>query len=147
MPCYDYRCDAHGTFEVECSIRQYSLKVKCPQCQKQCARHYSERDIPRVGGLSDTAYNRGYCNGNQFANDEETGDFLKRRAEKAGVSIAGKVYRHALAEYHGDPEAWTAGIDDARDLCKRRGYAHKITDGILDCKKDIPLSKADVEGA
>lgn len=144
MPKYDYRCEpCKKTFEVEQSIKNVATESACPACGNFAARWYlGQLASLRIGGLTDTAYNRGYVNNSQFADDPETGEYMRKKAERAGVSIAGKVYRHALAEYPGDPEAWVSGIDDARDLCRRKGWQHKISDGVLDCKKDFELSDA-----
>lgn len=141
MPTYGYRCKQHGPFEAECLIKDYRNFHACPQCSQDAPRDPQDYSSVSLGGLTDTAYNRGYCNGNQFADDQETGDFMRRRAEKAGVSTTGKVYRHALAEYPGDPQAWTSGLDDARALCRRKGWKHEVKDGVLACQKDLNLPR------
>lgn len=39
MPVYDYRCDVHGVFEVQQSIKDPPLD-RCPQCVKEGRSEY-----------------------------------------------------------------------------------------------------------
>lgn len=144
MPAYDYRCAKHGTFEVVCAISECTPQKECPQCGRPAERFFGGQAIS-IGGLTNRAYTRGYVNGNQFDYDEETGDDYRNMAKRAGVSITGKVYRHSLAQFPGDPEAWVSDSDDARAVMKRRGAKRiDIKDGVLVGRKeidDIPESK------
>lgn len=71
---------------------------------------------------TDRAFLAGHHNNNQFENDPVYGDYVRKVAERAGVSIKGKVYKSSLAEYTGDPRAWVSDLSDVRKLCEERGY-------------------------
>lgn len=49
---------------------------------------------------------------------------MLRRAKRAGIDIAGKVYVGQLADRRGvcDPAAWVSDTSDIRKVCEKRGY-------------------------
>jgi hypothetical protein len=73
--------------------------------------------------LTDAVFLEGLsCNGSQFEGQEVVGDFYKREAALAGVSVKGKVYLSSLALYPGDPRAWVSGRGDVERVCRERGF-------------------------
>lgn len=74
------------------------------------------------GGMTDSTFLEGHCNGNQFEKRPEFGDHYKKIAEQAGVSVKGKVYKGGLARFPGDPEAWVGGRADVERVCRQRGW-------------------------
>ena len=141
MPSYDYRCEpCKKTFEVQQSIKNVARTVPCARCGKDCERYFGNTVFGI--GLCDTSYNAGFCNGNQFANDPETGEIYAAKARWAGVSIKGKVYRNALARTPGDPQAWVSDLSEAKDVCRRNGWRYKVEGGVLQCEGDLDLGQS-----
>lgn len=46
MPCYDYRCGAHGVFEALAGVAEYEQPSPCPQCGAPAARVIAA--VPRL---------------------------------------------------------------------------------------------------
>jgi hypothetical protein len=74
------------------------------------------------GVKSDSVWNEGRCNGNQFEKCPALGDHYRRVAESEGVSIVGKTYLSGLADYPGDPRAWVSDRHDVLAIAKERNY-------------------------
>jgi len=70
---------------------------------------------------TDREFLEGHCNGNQFADTPEIGDYYKSIAEQAGVDVTGKVYIPSLALFPGDPKAWVSDRGDVVRVAEERG--------------------------
>jgi hypothetical protein len=97
------------------------------------------RTFPGVRGL-DSDFNKGRCNGEQFANCPALGDHFRRVAEGAGVSTTGKTYLRGLAEYPGDPAAWVSGTSDVLRVARERGLR---VEGAVDYTPPAPARGPD----
>ena len=84
------------------------------------AEMLATRSFP--GLRTDSEFNKGRCNGNQFEETPWLGDYYRARAEEAGVSVTGKYYQSTLARFPGDPEAWVGGRGDVEKICLQRGW-------------------------
>lgn len=78
------------------------------------------RSFPGV--RTDSEFNKGRCNGNQFEHHPGLGDYYRGVAEAEGQSTTGKTYISQLARYPGDPEAWVSGRGDVERVCRDRGW-------------------------
>ena len=78
------------------------------------------RAFPGVRGL-DADFNRGRCNGEQFAHCPALGDYYRGIAEAAGVSTTGRTYLRGLAEFPGDPAAWVGDTSDVLRVAREKG--------------------------
>jgi len=103
----------------------------CPKCNER-------EGIPFLEGLcrlcdmfqsqtppqsrSDREFLMGSANGSQFEKNPAMGDYYAKKAKKAGVSLAGKVYKHSLARYAGDPRAWVSDRGDVKRICEQEGW-------------------------
>jgi hypothetical protein len=100
---------------------------------------------PGISG-TDSVFLEGHCNGNQFANTPEVGEYYRSVAEAAGVSTEGKVYKSGLANYPGDPKAWVSGRGDVLRVVRERNWScegavrHDRVRGIYDGEPDVPLA-------
>jgi hypothetical protein len=74
------------------------------------------------GLVTDSRFNYGHVNGNEWVGQEDFGARYKKTAKRAGVDITGARYLAGLARYPGDPEAWVRSRADVKDVAKRRGY-------------------------
>lgn len=74
------------------------------------------------GLKTDSEFLKGRRDGKDFARDPKMGMYYKQLAERAGVSVNGKVYQRSLASYPGDPKAWVDGRGDVERVCLERGY-------------------------
>ncbi|MBX6312827.1 MAG: hypothetical protein IRY99_07925 [Isosphaeraceae bacterium] len=106
------------------------------------------------GIRTDSTFNVGRVNGNQFEDCPLRGDYYKRMAEAAGVSTTGKFYSGALARFPGDPEAWISGRGDVERLCRERGWncsgdvtvrAPRYADPITEVKLDPSIVDDEVD--
>lgn len=79
----------------------------------------ASRKFPGV--VTDSVFNEGRCNGNQFEATPAQGDYYKRIADQAGVSVTGKFYASGLAEFPGDPRAWIDGRGDVARIAEANG--------------------------
>jgi hypothetical protein len=79
----------------------------------------ASRQFPGV--KTDSTFNEGRCNGNQFESNPARGDYYRRIAESAGVNVTGKTYLTSLAEFPGDPEAWISDRHDVLAVAERKG--------------------------
>lgn len=84
------------------------------------AEMMATRSFPRLN--TDATFNRGRCNGNQFADKPGLGDYYRGMAEAAGVATTGKHYCSGLADFPGDPTAWIADRHDVLRIAKAKGY-------------------------
>jgi hypothetical protein len=84
------------------------------------AQVLATRRFPKI--RTDSTFNEGRCNGNQFEKVPELGDHYKSIAESAGVSVTGKTYLSSLARFPGDPEAWVDGRGDVERIALKRGW-------------------------
>lgn len=84
------------------------------------AEMLATRSFP--GLKTDSVWNAGRCNGNQFENEPGLGDWYAARAREAGVNPVGQTYISSLARFPGDPEAWVSGRGDVQKLCLQRGW-------------------------
>lgn len=67
---------------------------------------------------------------NQFNDNPAEGLRLKKKAERAGVSVPeGAIYMSGLARYRGDPQAWVRGIDDVRRAASKRPLRAELAGG------------------
>jgi hypothetical protein len=73
------------------------------------------------GLQSDTRFMSGHVNHNQFADSPSFGSLYLNAAKRAGVSVEGAVYKHQLARFPGDPEAWVRSRGDVKRIVERRG--------------------------
>jgi hypothetical protein len=82
------------------------------------------RKFPGVAG-TDSQFLRGRAKGaDSIAGSEEPvvrKEYFER-AERAGVSPAGKVYLGQLARFPGDPQAWVSGTGDVKRRLEERGW-------------------------
>ncbi len=80
--------------------------------------------LAKPPGLTGTeqALLEGHCNGSQFHGQDAVGQAYAEDAEAAGISTKGKVYKHSLARFPGDPDAWIANRDDAERVILERGW-------------------------
>ena len=106
---------------------------------KMCAT----RIVPST--VTDREFNVGRHNNNQFENCPGLGNYYKRLAEKAGVSVNGKYYVHGLGDYPGDPKAWCSGRGDVLARAKEKNLK---LDGLVSYKghevepsPDVPLAE------
>lgn len=70
--------------------------------------------------MTDAVYNEGRVNGSCFEHEQATGDYYKKVAERAGVSVKGKHYDPQLARFVADPEAWVSGRGDVQKIVESR---------------------------
>ncbi len=80
------------------------------------------RTFPGVKGTDNS-----FLQGRQTGRDMDSmpgmvRDVYLKNAEKAGVSIAGKVYVSGLARYPADPKAWVSGRGDVKARCESEGW-------------------------
>lgn len=73
------------------------------------------------GLQTDTRFQSGHVNHNQFAHDPVYGAMALENARKAGVSVEGAVYHEQLAQFPGDPQAWVRTRGDVLKICQERG--------------------------
>ena len=139
MPLYNYACSKCGPFEESCTIKKYTGKTKCPACGKESERDYG--NITYSIGLCDTNFFSGTWHNREFERQPEMAEKYAAPARAAGVSITGKRYMHSLARYPGDPQAWVAGLSDAKDFCKRNDLNYKVTEGALEAQGETPYAK------
>lgn len=85
------------------------------------------------GVRTDSTFNKGRCNGNQFEKTPWLGDEYRRVAEAHGVNVTGKTYLSQLAEFPGDPRAWVSSRGEVEALCLERGYS---CDGAVSVKSE-----------
>lgn len=81
----------------------------------------ASRSFPGV--RTDSTFNRGRCNGNQFEKTPWLGDHYRSVAESHGVNVVGKQYLHQLADFPGDPRAWVSSRAEVEKVCLERGYS------------------------
>lgn len=97
------------------------------------------------GVRTDSTFNIGRCNGNQFESQPEMGDYYRKVAEEHGVSTTGKTYLAQLAEFPGDPMAWVSGRGDVLSVCRERGYdcdgAVKFKGGDREPTPDVEIAE------
>lgn len=62
----------------------------------------------------------GSRSGEDFANDQVTGDRYRKICEEKGGSTTGRKYLSQLAEFPGDPLAWVSDATDVRRVCELR---------------------------
>lgn len=91
---------------------------------------------PQIAG-TDSIFNEGRVNGNQFEDAPWLGDMFRQEAAQAGVDVKGKTYLHGLARYPGDPEAWVADRHDVQTVVEQRGWGSK---GAVKVKAQEPIS-------
>jgi hypothetical protein len=98
---------------------------------------------------TDTRWLSGEVSGGQFASNAKIGNTYMHVARQAGVITSGKVYKHQLARFPGDPEAWVGSRGDVKRLCERRGWYcegsvnHKPVDVEFEDPFDKPYRVAD----
>jgi putative FmdB family regulatory protein len=119
MPIIPFEC-------VACRVEfeRITLRVSqdpdptCPACGQPAERRFG---VPLL--KTDTAWQVGArYGGEQFAGSSpEERDLYVGTAERAGVSVNGKVYLHGLARFAGDPEAWVSDLGDVDRVARRRG--------------------------
>lgn len=130
MPCYDYRCEpCQKTFEVTQSMCNVAATADCPRCQQPAARWFGSTSFGI--GLCNTNWIAGNWHNRDFEQQPNLGERPRAAALKAGVSITGKRFNHALADYPTDPEAWVGSLDEARETARRKGLTVKVEDGDL----------------
>lgn len=92
-------------------------------CTPRLADMLASRSFPGTKG-TDRAFLQGRpTDGAQFEHVPLVGRHHLALAERAGVSVTGKVYNGTLARFPGDPEAWVSGLGDVRRVCESRGWA------------------------
>lgn len=84
------------------------------------AEMLATRSFPGI--RTDSTWNAGRCNGNQFEDTPLRGDFYLEEAKKAGMNPVGMTYLPSLARFPGDPEAWVSGRGDVQRICDQRGW-------------------------
>lgn len=42
MPNYNYECNEHGIFTVNCKMSEYKSTHKCPNCENECNREVKD---------------------------------------------------------------------------------------------------------
>ena len=88
-----------------------------------CAMMFVAQSAPGV--QSDTTFMAGRkLGGGQFEDNEMDQHYATQAAaaaKKAGVSITGKYYSHALATKKFDPKAWINDRSDVRRVCQENG--------------------------
>ena len=89
------------------------------------------------GLKTDSVFNRGRCNGNQFAQSPWLGDYYRGVAEGRGVSTTGKTYLAQLAEFPGDPMAWVSNRGDVERVCRERGYSCDGAVTVKECRDPL----------
>jgi hypothetical protein len=72
---------------------------------------------------TDSTFNKGRVNGSQFEDCPLRGDWLRARAEEAGVSTTGKFYSSGLARFPGDPKAWVSNRNDVLRVARENGMS------------------------
>lgn len=85
---------------------------------------------------TDSEFNKGHCNGNQFEDTPFLGDYYGRLAEEAGVDVTGAVYKSGLARFPGDPQAWVRDRGDVARLVEARGWG---------CEGDVNVRAQQIE--
>jgi hypothetical protein len=83
------------------------------------AEMLATRSFP--GLKTDSIFNEGRCNGNQFESCPQRGDWLREQAEAAGVSTTGKYHCSGLARFPGDPKAWVNDRADVLRVARENG--------------------------
>jgi len=85
------------------------------------AEMFALQSPPGMTG-TDSVFNEGRCNGNQFEKYPWMGDAYAQGAKEAGVNTKGKTYLGGLARFPGDPEAWVSDRSDVKAVCAKRGW-------------------------
>jgi hypothetical protein len=71
---------------------------------------------------TDTRWLTGHVNKNQFAGHDRMADLYMRQAKRFGVVTENCVYKHQLARFPGDPEAWVSSRADVKKICADRNW-------------------------
>jgi hypothetical protein len=93
------------------------------------------------GSRTDREFNAGRVNGNQFEHVPGLGDYYRKIAEEAGVSVTGKFYCSGLASWPGDPTAWVSDRGDVLRVAREKGLR---VSGHVDYDPGEPTPAADV---
>lgn len=124
------------------------LECRANGCSRRLAASLALKRFPAI--KTDSIFNEGRVNGNQFEHCPRQGDFLRKIAEEAGVSTTGKYYCRGLAEYPGDPMAWVSDRGDVLRVARAKnlnivdGYVtHKARD--VEPMADVPIAADLVE--
>jgi len=121
-PPYDvlYRC---RKCKVKISETRNTLTPKDRKCPK-CNKTMFETRAVHVGLKTDTAFMSGSNDG--FGNDNTSRQIALKRAEAAGVSVAGKRFCPGLVDTQGDdqfdPNAWISSKSEAKKRCEEKGW-------------------------
>ena len=83
---------------------------------------------------TDTRWMTGEYNGRQFVDTPQMGENYHSMAKQAGVITDGAVYKHGLARFPGDPNAWVRSRADVLKICKERN---------LDCEGSVNHKSVD----
>lgn len=104
--------------DFETQVRYWDMRLNGES--HSVAEILATRTFPGV--RTDSTFNIDTENGKQFEKTPALGDQFRREAEAAGVSTTGKVYKHGLANFPGDPTAWVSGRGDVERVCKEKGF-------------------------
>lgn len=120
--------DAHpdlyreGPFRAvnQAETRRAARYIQCRLngCSHRLAEMLAARKFPAL--KTDSTFNAGRCNGNQFEDVPGLGDHYKKIAEAAGVSTTGKYYCSGLADFPGDPTAWVSDRGDVLRVAREK---------------------------
>jgi len=120
----------------EPSVQAFYEQMRREGTSHTLAEMFALQQPPETAG-TDTAFNQGRCNGNQFEKTPWMGDYYKREAVRAGVDTTGKTYLSGLARYPGDPQAWVSDTGDVRRVCEGRGWGCR---GAVNVRAQEPTS-------
>jgi hypothetical protein len=112
--------DTHPRISADPSVQAHYERLRDGGMGHGLAEILATRTFPAL--WTDTEFNRGRCNGNQFEKTPGLGDYYRKAAEAAGVSTTGKHYCTGLADYPGDPTAWVSDRGDVLRVAREKGY-------------------------
>jgi hypothetical protein len=124
-------------FYMDCRMNGESRKM---------AAMFATRSFP--GLKTDSIFNEGRFSGDSGRISVEQ-QWLRAKAEEAGVSTAGKYYMRGLADFPGDPTAWVSDRSDVLRIAKAKnmtvhGYVeHQARE--VEPTPDVPLADDIVE--
>ena len=138
--------DAYSAHHVDLEelhpvVRHYIASRQAGTSHK-LAEMFALQASPEIRG-TDSILWKGWDNDQFKSGDGRMAQELDRRyreqAIKAGVSLTGKRYSHALARWQGDPQAW---VSDQHDMLRLAREQNVHMDGVVS-HKPVQMDPAD----
>ena len=108
------------TNDFEVQVRYWTMRIEGES--HKMAEMLATKSFPGSKGTDRTFWQGREFGGGQFRDRPLIGKHHLALADKAGVSVVGKVYNGTLARYPGDPEAWVSDLGDVKRRCEERGW-------------------------